>query len=109
MGLHLAAVDEDGRAAALIGETSVADARVLIVNDIITTGHGVKALADVIARAGGLTIGCCAFLARTAGAPEQAVAMPSAVTASAPLPAWSPAHCPLCGGDEPPEDARDLN
>lgn len=107
--LHLATVDSDGRASALIHDPPSRGARVLVVNDIITTGQGVKRLKSVVEAAGTQTIGCAAFLDRTAGDAHVAVEMPVAVTATAPLPAWSPEDCPLCDGDQPPADARDLN
>lgn len=107
--LHLVAVGADGRPTTLIGTSPIADSRVLLVNDVITTGEGVKALAQVMTAAGAVSIGCCAFVARTVDDPAQAVGMPVAVAASVDLAAWSSEECPLCESSGPPEDARDLN
>jgi orotate phosphoribosyltransferase len=108
--LHLCNVGNDGRPTHLIGVAPTQGARMLIVNDVITTGMGVKALATVACEAGAEPIGCCAFIARTTADLVHLSGMPVAITASADLAAWAADECPLCGnGDSSPEQARDLN
>jgi orotate phosphoribosyltransferase len=107
--LHLSNVGDDGRATKVIGTMPAEGSRLLIVNDVISTGEGVKALARVATSAGAVPVGCCAFIARTPGEPAEAVGMPVAVTACADLGAWAADDCSLCEAGLPPEDARDLN
>jgi orotate phosphoribosyltransferase len=108
--LHLCDVGDDGRPTKLIGDAPVQHARMLIVNDVITTGEGVKALASISREAGTDPIGSCAFIARTTADVGELIGLPVAITAAADLAAWTPEECPLCGhSDETPEDARDLN
>lgn len=108
--LHLCNVGDDGRPTQLIGYAPAQGARMLIVNDVITTGEGVKALASIARDAGATPIGCCAFVARTTADVGELVGLPAATTAAADLAVWTAENCPLCGSsDEAPEDARDLN
>ena len=107
--LHLASVGADGRAEGIVGDRPAPGAPLLLVNDVVTTGDGLRALAGVAAAAGAEVAGAAAFLCRRAETPEDALGMPLALVASAPLSSWSPSECPLCRDDQPVEDARDLN
>jgi orotate phosphoribosyltransferase len=107
--LHLTEVDGSGRPSRLIGEPPAAGTRVLAVNDVITTGEGMRALGTIATQADALPIGCCAFLARTSADVAESVGMPAAIIGSVDLSAWTADDCPLCSDENNPEDARDLN
>lgn len=108
--LYLCDIGADGRPTHLIGDAPASDARILIVNDVITTGEGIKMLAAVARDAGNAPVGCCAFIARTTADLVALIGLPVAVAAVTDLAAWPASECPFCAtSDEPPEDARDLN
>ncbi len=72
-----------------------AGARVLIVEDVVTTGGSVKECAGVIERAGGRVARILALVDR---APEADKGFPAPFAALLPLsvPSWAPEACPLC-------------
>jgi len=107
--LYLASVGEDGRANALIGVSPPEGARLLLVNDVVTTGDGLRALASVVGAAGAEVVGGAAFLCRSAMTLQDVEGVPLSLVATVPFESWSPSSCPLCQNDEEPEDARDLN
>lgn len=107
--LHLASVAADGRADAMIGAPPAAGASLVMVNDVVTTGDGLRALAEVVRDAGADVSGAAAFLCRGAEVPEDVVGVPIALVATVPLLSWSDSGCPLCRDDEPLTDGRDLN
>lgn len=47
VALYLAHVDERGRADSFVGESPRLGSSMLLVNDVVTTGDGLRALADV--------------------------------------------------------------
>jgi orotate phosphoribosyltransferase len=107
--LHLASVGEDARADALIGGAPPQGAPLLMVNDVVTTGEGLQALARVVGDAGAEVAGAAAFLCRQQESPEAIVGAPLALVATVPLASWDDAECPGCAHDVPLQDARDLN
>lgn len=81
--------------------------KVLVVEDVVTTGGSAREVVDLVKSSGGDVVGVGALLDR--GAHDHA----EAVTAlGAPLRAlvklavdsWDPSECPLCASDEPLED-----
>jgi orotate phosphoribosyltransferase len=75
--------------------------RVLVVEDVITTGASAQELVDLVQAAGGKVIGVGALIDRgdPARPPESRVDLKALVRLD--VPSWSPDECPLCEADEP--------
>jgi orotate phosphoribosyltransferase len=107
--LHLATVDSGGRADGLLGAPPPAGNRVLLVNDVVTTGEGLGALARVVAAHDGEVAGAGWFISRDHIDVEAQLGVPSYGVATVDLPSWSPADCVLCAAAEPLRPGLDLN
>jgi len=107
--LCLASVGEDGRADGFIDEPPAGGTPMLAVNDIVTTGDGLRALASVVGQADATVVGAAAFLCRSEPSAISGLDLPLALVATTPLAAWEPADCRLCAEHEPVADGRDLN
>lgn len=107
--LRLAGLDELGRPCAVIGEDIEPGARVLLVNDVVTTGAGLEALADVARHAGGEVVGATWFLSRSHVDLSERLKVPTVHTVDLFLEGWATTMCPLCGDHMPMEHAIDLN
>jgi orotate phosphoribosyltransferase len=106
--LALASLGTTGRAHGVLGDIDFASQDVLIVNDVLTTGQGLKALSSLVAAGGGRVAGAAWFLTRTPELPKT-FPMPSQAVLTLPLPAWNQAGCALCHEGQPAENALDLN
>lgn len=107
--LHLAAANADGRPSSLLGSGIAADARVLLVNDVNTTGTAIDSLARV-ARANGADVVGATWFASRSFAGTGTYAFPTAHIASLNLTSTAAASCVQCAaGDVELEDAQDLN
>jgi orotate phosphoribosyltransferase len=110
LALHLAAVDDSGRADSLLGGVDLASQRALLVNDVVTTGHGFEALADVAAKAGASVVGACWFLTRSRDADvESLIAAPTFPVLTMLLESWLAEDCELCRSAQQIQPALDLN
>lgn len=110
LALHLAAVDESGRADSLIGGADLAAQRALLVNDVVTTGQGFAALANVAGTAGASVVGACWFLTRSGDADvDSQVGAPTFPVLTMPLASWRAEDCELCRSAHQLEPALDLN
>lgn len=107
--LQLASLDAGGRANGLLGAPRLDDQRVLLVNDLVTTGQGLKALADVVRHSGGEVAGAAWFLTRGDGDVDELIGASGFAVATLPLETWDAAECPLCREGEPAQLALDLN
>jgi orotate phosphoribosyltransferase len=107
--LHLASLDDAGRADAVLGEPDLAGQRILLVNDIVTTGRGLRALADAVSSRGAEVCGAAWFLTRSAVDVEDLLGCPSAAVVEWDLTSWPAAECPHCPAGDEPEHAIDLN
>lgn len=107
--LHLAGVDAAGRASGTLGAESLADRSVLLVNDIVTTGQGLAALAAVARDSGADVAGAAWFASRNEVDVTTIIDAPAAFVLSIDLPSTGPEQCALCSSAEPVEDALDLN
>jgi orotate phosphoribosyltransferase len=107
--LHLAAVGDDGRATGIIGAPDVAGTRILLVNDIVTTGRGLAAMTQIVADQGADAAGACWFLTRSEIDVKSVVGIPCARVVDWNLPAWSADACELCATGGEPVAAYDLN
>ncbi|OAT86777.1 orotate phosphoribosyltransferase [Desulfotomaculum copahuensis] len=68
--------------------------RVLVVEDVVTTGGSVREVIDVVRRAGGLVAGTAALVDRSNGTVDFGVPFHALVTV--PAVSYAPEECPLC-------------
>jgi len=68
--------------------------RVLVVEDVVTTGGSTRETIDAVARAGGHVIGAGSIVDRSGGAVD--VGAPRAALLTLDVPAYDPENCPLC-------------
>lgn len=68
--------------------------RVLIVEDVITTGGSSLEVAGLVRRLGGEVVGAVSIIDRSGGAADLGV--PRAALATLAVEAWPPEQCPLC-------------
>ncbi|HVG18530.1 MAG TPA: orotate phosphoribosyltransferase [Blastocatellia bacterium] len=68
--------------------------RVLVVEDVVTTGGSTRETIEAVTRAGGVVIGAGSIVDRSGGDVELGV--PRAALLTLNVPAYEPARCPLC-------------
>lgn len=107
--LHLATLGADGRASEIPASDAVVGQRILLVNDIVTTGDGMDALAHLVADAGASIAGATWFASRSTVDVEAIIAAPIAYVVTLELGAVEPSECALCRDEVPVERAADLN
>jgi orotate phosphoribosyltransferase len=73
--------------------------RVLIVEDVITTGGSTRETAQVARAAGGQVVGAVSIVDRSGGA--FAFDAPVASLLAVDLPTYQPGRCPLCAQGQP--------
>ena len=71
-----------------------ADERVLVVEDVVTTGGSTRETIDAVTRAGGTVIGAASLVDRSGGAVDLGVRRTALLTLE--VPAYDPGDCPLC-------------
>jgi len=74
--------------------------RVLVVEDVITTGKSTKETINVVRNAGGVVIAAAALIDRSGGKADIGVPYKSLVTLT--VPAYTPETCPLCRAGSKP-------
>lgn len=107
--LHLALLDSDGRAREILGAPPLIGQRVILINDVVTTGQGLRALSNVVLGAGGETAGASWFASRRQVDVEAMLGQPTTWVTTVDLPAWPTEACPLCSGEIPLQQGLDLN
>lgn len=68
--------------------------RVLVVEDVVTTGGSTRETIDAATRAGGVVVGAGSVIDRSGGAVDIGVRRVALLTLD--VPAYDPANCPLC-------------
>jgi len=68
--------------------------RVLVVEDVITTGGSTRETCDALRAAGALVVGAASIIDRSGGRSD--VGVPRVALATLEVPAVAPADCPLC-------------
>lgn len=106
--LALCSLGPQGRAHGVLGDVDLTGRRVLLVNDVLTTGQGLDALAWTVRTGGGHVAGATWFLTRTPDLPD-GLPTPHQAVATVPLPSWTADECRLCNQSHPTELAQDLN
>jgi orotate phosphoribosyltransferase len=107
--LQLASLDEHGRPDGLIGDLDVGGSRVLLVNDVVTTGDGLRLLADLVRQRGATVAGAAWFASRSSVDVPALIEAPAAEIVGLELTAVAENDCPQCAAGLPCEDALDLN
>ena len=78
--------------------------RVLIVEDVVTTGGSVAELVELVQAAQGKVVGIGALIDRTDAQAPPVLGTSLQALARIEAPAWRPGECPLCAADEPLDD-----
>jgi orotate phosphoribosyltransferase len=73
--------------------------RVVVVEDVITTGGSTKEVIDIVKAAGGEAVAAASIIDRSGGAVDLGIPRTAAETLT--VPAWDPAACPLCAAGTP--------
>lgn len=81
------------------GFTLSADDRVIVIEDVVTTGGSTRETIAVAEQAGAQVIGAGSIIDRSGGATALGVPFHSLVTLR--LPTYKPEECPLCAGGTP--------
>jgi len=74
--------------------------RVLVVEDVITTGKSTKETIEVVKQAGGVAVAAASLVDRSGGKAELGLPYKSLVTMS--VPTYAPEACPLCKAGSTP-------
>jgi orotate phosphoribosyltransferase len=90
---------QDGRLVLRRGFTLDADEKVLVVEDVVTTGGSTRETIEVARQAGAVVVGAAAIIDRSGG--QQKIDVPFHVLAEVALPTYDPESCPLCLAGQP--------
>jgi orotate phosphoribosyltransferase len=78
--------------------------RVLVVEDVVTTGASAREVVGLVRSAGGVPIGVGALVDRCDPARAPQLGAPLRALVSLPARSWDAADCPLCAAGEPLAD-----
>ena len=78
--------------------------RVLVVEDVITTGGSAKEVVDLVSSAGGIVVGVGALIDRGDPVRPPDLGAPLRALVKLEVSSWDPSECPLCERSEPIED-----
>jgi orotate phosphoribosyltransferase len=81
------------------GFTLATGERVLVVEDVVTTGKSTRETIDVARAAGATVVGAAAIIDRSGG--DQKLDVPFHALATVSLPTYQPDACPLCAAGQP--------
>lgn len=90
---------QDGKLMLRRGFSLAATDRVLVVEDVITTGLSTRETIDVAAAAGASIVAAASIIDR--GANGQTLGVPLYSLVKLEVPAYQPEGCPMCAGGEP--------
>ena len=90
---------QDGRLTLRRGFALSPGERVLVVEDVVTTGGSTRETIEVAHAAGARAIGACAIIDRSDG--RQNLHVPFHALARVVLPTYQPESCPLCAAGQP--------
>jgi orotate phosphoribosyltransferase len=85
---------QDGALTLRRGFAVAPGARVLVIEDVVTTGGSTRETMDVATRAGGVVIGAGSIIDRSGG--NQGLSVPYSALAQVSFPTYQPDACPLC-------------
>jgi orotate phosphoribosyltransferase len=90
---------QDGTLTLRRGFSLDAGDRVLVVEDVVTTGGSTRETIDVARAQGASVVGAAAIIDRSGG--SQSLDVPFHALATVSLPTYQPDACPLCARGEP--------
>jgi orotate phosphoribosyltransferase len=90
---------KDGQMELRRGFTLSPGERVVVVEDVVTTGKSTRETMDALTAAGGEVVGVGAVVDRSGGKADFGV--PFHALLSLPVEAWEPADCPECAAGKP--------
>jgi orotate phosphoribosyltransferase len=73
--------------------------KVIVIEDVITTGGSTKEVIDVVRALGGIAVAAGSIIDRSGGAAD--VGIPRAALETLSVPVWEPEKCPMCLKGEP--------
>ena len=85
---------QDGKLSLRRGFRVSPGARVLVVEDVVTTGGSTRETMDVATAAGAVVVGAASIIDRSGG--NQGLSVPYASLAQVVFPTYQPDACPLC-------------
>jgi orotate phosphoribosyltransferase len=89
---------QEGRLALRRGFSLAPGERVLVVEDVVTTGGSTRETIDVAREAGAEVVGAAAIIDRSGG--HQGLGVPFHALATISLPTYQPDACPLCAAGQ---------
>jgi len=90
---------QDGRLTLRRGFTLAPDDKVLVVEDVVTTGGSTRETMEVAREAGATVVGAASIVDRSGGHTDLGV--PYQALLSMTVPSYDPAACPLCAEGRP--------
>jgi orotate phosphoribosyltransferase len=90
---------QDGRLTLRRGFTLAPADRVVVVEDVVTTGGSTRETMAVAADAGASVVGAGSIIDRSGG--QAGLGAPFHPLVTYPLPTFDPAACPMCGAGQP--------
>ena len=87
---------QDGRLTLRRGFALEPGEKVLVVEDVVTTGGSTRETIDLARESGASVVGAAAIIDRSGIAGQQKIDVPFHVLAEVSLPTYDPASCPLC-------------
>ena len=85
---------QDGKLSLRRGFSVAPGTRVLVVEDVVTTGGSTRETMDVATAAGGVVVGAASIIDRSGG--NQGLSVPYSSLAQVVFPTYQPDTCPLC-------------
>ena len=85
---------QDGKLSLRRGFSLAPGTRVLVVEDVVTTGGSTRETMDVATAAGGVVVGAASIIDRSGG--NQGLSVPYSALARVAFPTYQPDACPLC-------------
>lgn len=91
--------DENGKMALRRGFEILPGQKVLVVEDVVTTGGSVREVMDIVKKGGGVIVGVGSIVDRTGGEIDFGVPFSSVISLD--VESWEPENCPLCKAGAP--------
>jgi orotate phosphoribosyltransferase len=90
---------QDGKLMLRRGFSVAQGERVLVVEDVVTTGKSTRETIDVARDAGAVVVGAASIIDRSGG--QQNLDVPYHALATVALPTYQPDACPMCAAGQP--------
>ena len=90
---------QDGKLMLRRGFTLAPGEKVLVVEDVVTTGKSTRETIDVAVAAGAQVVGAASIIDRSGG--QQGLDVPYHALATLSVPTYEPEACPLCAAGQP--------